>query len=87
MNHGVDAVTIGSCSRQRLQDDDGGAFAANVPVAGGVAELAAAVGRHHAALRVGDRDVRLKNDVRTASEGNLRVTVTYGSRGEMYRCE
>ena len=44
-DHRVDPVAVGQRLTQRLEDDDAGAFAADVAVGAGVERLAAAVGR------------------------------------------
>ena len=80
----VDRVAVGQRRRQPLQHDHRGAVAAHVPVGGGVAELAAAVGRHHAGLRVGDRDVRFEDHVGAAGEGHLALAAAQALAREVH---
>src|SRR5205085_1376971 len=62
-------------------------FRTPVSVGRCITEFAAAVRGHHAALRVGDMDVRLKDHVHPASDGDCRVTGPQAAYGEMHGSE
>ncbi len=84
-NDGVNAVSVGLGASERLQHNDGRAFAAHVTVAGGIAKLALAVRAKHSRLGIGDRDMRLQNDVGSAGESHLAFAGPNALNGKVTR--
>src|ERR1700733_2031695 len=81
---GIYAVSISRGASERLQDKDRDAFATHIAIARGVSKLALTISSQHPRLRIGDRDVRLQNDVGGTGEGHLALARLNASRGEMY---
>ena len=67
---GAYAISVRECSGQRLEDDDAGAFAADIAVRPRVERLATPVGREHRGAAERDRHIRREHEVHTADEGH-----------------
>ena len=80
----MDAIAVVNRGLQRLQHQDRRALAADVAVRPGIAELAAPVGRHHAALGIGDMDMRGENDVDAAGERQIGLSGPQALDGQMH---
>jgi hypothetical protein len=87
LHDGVDGIAVGQCRRQALQHHHRRAVATDVPVGGGVAELAPSVSRHHPRLRIGDSDVRLQDHVGTAGESEITLAAADALAREVHSHE
>ncbi len=80
----MNSIAVGKRLVERLEQDHASAFTAHISVAGGITELAVAVGRHHAALRIGYGDVRLQDQVDPAGERKRGIPCLDASRREVH---
>ena len=84
-DHGIDRVAGGHGISQAFEYDQPSAFAAHIAVPASIAELAAAIGGHHLGLRIGNRDLRLQDDVDPTSQGHGALAIAQAAARQVHR--
>ncbi|MCF0085441.1 hypothetical protein B0E37_00480 [Streptomyces sp. MH192] len=82
-DHGVDAVALGQCPGEGLEQDEARALPAHVPVRRVVEGAAAAVRREHAARREGHGQAGGEHEVDPAREGRVALPAAQALAGEV----